>query len=840
MGNKAGSKNSITDNDNSHDYIRGVKQDQLESAIQSGTQDPSSVSLIEQERAYINGWRDARGDNTDSPANPAANDLIGLALSGGGIRSATFSLGIMQALAARNLFKKIDYLSTVSGGGYIGSSVTWLTSKLAQDSVKGDAGQFSPEKGAFPYGSDDPRPGNDKRATPGQQRMLQYLREHGYYLTPGAGINLFSLIAAVLRGTFLNLLVWIPTFILIFLLLFALPGLFNSAENSASTPIISDFLERLTPNLGCPTLTQTERSALPNIPGCNLAGLTQPFSTEGVRKTLEARAPFEQTGARLHSLLLFEWAMLLGFITLASLAFAAVIYSLATRWGRRNDLATKTKWYLRRRHSEKFVAIALPVSIIALLLGSLPLLATYLDSWVASTGVLSVIAGIIITLRDFIQSSGGKKSTRPGALVAVGAGAFLYGVTLCSYLVAEGLFHGDIPSAGYIVALLVVLVIGLGLVVNLNYISIHRYYRDRLMESFMPDIDDALNQRTGSAPGANSAELHEISQLAQPHGPYHIINTNAVLVSSKQPVYKNRGGDNFILSPLYCGSNATGWRRTGHFMDGKMTLATAVAISGAAANPNTGVGGVGLTRNLFLSLTMSLLNLRLGYWAENPKPVAAKFKWRKHSPNHFRPGAYALGNFLGTDDAGYNENRDFIQLSDGGHFENTGLYELIRRRVKVAIVCDGGADSEFSFSDMQTSVRRIEEDFGARVRILGKASPDEIVPAVPDEPAYPPGAGFSERGHMLAQITYADQSIGWLIFLKTTLIKEVSFKVKGYKAQNPSFPDESTADQFFDEVQFEAYRELGFCIADKMLNSQLPNEIGSGSLEQLITHCSTY
>ena len=64
---------------------------------------------------------------------PVQDSLVGLALSGGGIRSAMFSLGVLQALAGRNLLKYVDYLSTVSGGGYIGSSLTWLMSKKAAD-----------------------------------------------------------------------------------------------------------------------------------------------------------------------------------------------------------------------------------------------------------------------------------------------------------------------------------------------------------------------------------------------------------------------------------------------------------------------------------------------------------------------------------------------------------------------------------------------------------------------------------------------------------------------------------------------------------------------------------
>jgi len=81
-----------------------------------------------------------------------------------------------------------------------------------------------------------------------------------------------------------------------------------------------------------------------------------------------------------------------------------------------------------------------------------------------------------------------------------------------------------------------------------------------------------------------------------------------------------RGGDNFIMSPAYCGSNATGWRKTKEYMGGEVTIASAMAISGAAVNPDAGCGGEGVTRQPFLSILMGMLNLRLGYWVPNPNP----------------------------------------------------------------------------------------------------------------------------------------------------------------------------------------------------------------------------
>jgi len=228
---------------------------------------------------------------------------------------------------------------------------------------------------------------------------------------------------------------------------------------------------------------------------------------------------------------------------------------------------------------------------------------------------------------------------------------------------------------------------------------------------------------------------------------------------------------------------------------------------------------------------MSLLNLRLSYWARNPSPAT---KWLGSTklaewgrgfnfrPNHLFPGSYSFGNAIGMASGGFSEQRDFVQISDGGQFEDLGIYELIRRRVGLIIACDGGQDKDFSFSDLQVAVQRVWTDFGARITANPNVTPDQMIPVLGKGSVYPKDRGYAKRGHMVCKIAYNDGSTGVLLFLKTTLIHDVSFRVKGYAAQNPDFPDQTTADQFFDEVQFQAYRELGYHIALQMLDAEVP------------------
>ena len=298
-----------------------------------------------------------------------------------------------------------------------------------------------------------------------------------------------------------------------------------------------------------------------------------------------------------------------------------------------------------------------------------------------------------------------------------------------------------------------------------------------------------------------------------------------MLVDSDCRRWRKRGGDAFLLSPRYCGSTATGWVPTDDYMQrDPLTLATAIAISGAAANPNTGAGGAGPTRRPLLSLLMALLNVRLGYWVPRPHAAPHRRVPRQRVANHFRAAWHEIS------PRGFAEDRNLLQLSDGGHFENLGVYELVRRRVRVIVCCDAAADPGFDFKDLQVLMRRIGTDFGTRIEFDEHNRIERLIPRDPDprkvqarDPAtdaYPVGARFAERGYVRGTIVYPDGDRGTLILLKTAMIPGLDLLVRGYQGANRAFPDQSTADQFFDEEQFEAYRELGWEIADRLVTDR--------------------
>lgn len=791
-------------------------------------------------RAVVEGEYEAirlrrRGQGEDVDAGPAPPPLLtGLALSGGGIRSASFCLGVLQALAHAGWLRRVDYLSTVSGGGYIGASLTWLLHKTWQPgSQDADAGGQAPRFGVghadFPYGL---YPVGGTAVSPPSSyrgRLLRYLRQNGRYLTPGGGLNGLALAAVLLRNSLFSLALYGGLLLLLFLLLG--PWLFETPAR-AGWPAWSPW------------------PSLPLV--LNLAALPAVLFLVSIPLyavwTVTAHVP----GARRQ----YAWRRSYEIAAGVVLALTLALLLLGTLPGLHRWLTTPA--VPAAQPLKQFVvepaapgAAGAPPRVTVRELPPAPAPGQTLPPawWAALTGGSSALLGVLSSLLAFVRTqTGAAPGARRGvttALVVVGTAALVLGVLLLAY---DGRVRLDAPLADTpalrvgVAALGIALLMLVGLWVNTNYLSVHRYYRDRLMETFMPDVQEVLELH--GVPGrvaheADAARLHELwppREEAIAPGPYPIINANVVLVSSRIPKFRGRGGDNFVLSPRFCGSNATGWAPTAtqyHWM----TLSSAMAISGAAVNPNTAPGGQGLTRQPLLSFLMGLLNVRLGYWLLNPMPRADRLdrleqqrrgRWLGRAqlwlaerlsprvPNAIWPGLSEL--VLRSD---LDENSHMLQLSDGGHFENLGLYELVRRRLPLIIACDAGADAGYTFGDLANAIEKVRADFGAIIEIeatdLERLTPRHAQPGDAADGLM----RHAERGFLVARITYPVQGgqphHGTLIYLTTTFFRELSADLYGYRRTNPAFPDQPTTDQFFDERQFDAYRELGYQTAWQML-----------------------
>jgi hypothetical protein len=190
-------------------------------------------------------------------------------------------------------------------------------------------------------------------------------------------------------------------------------------------------------------------------------------------------------------------------------------------------------------------------------------------------------------------------------------------------------------------------------------------------------------------------------------------------------------------------------------------------------------------------------------------------------------------------------------LSDGGHFENTACYELIRRRLPLIILCDDGADPEYNFADLANLVRKARTDFCTEITFLDdptiwkRFSPDiakllgpldDLRPRQPAErlarnamPGTAPsdGQGFSRKHCAVAKIDYPGDAEGLLLVLKPTLTGDEPADLIEYRSSHSTFPQEPTSQQFFDEAQWESYRKLGETIGAKVFSALRPTLLTS-------------
>lgn len=359
-----------------------------------------------------------------------------------------------------------------------------------------------------------------------------------------------------------------------------------------------------------------------------------------------------------------------------------------------------------------------------------------------------------------------------------------------------------------------------GTILDPNEYSLHGFYRDRLVRSYLgasnadtPAPDSVWNIRTDDLPLADTLTSVEAAQCG---APFHIVNTSVNLFGSKDLRVQQRHCDSFVLTPLCCGSWATNYAPTPQ----RLYLGTALAISGAAVSSNAGLA----THGAAIAALMTFFNMRLGYWFGNPRFVVKKP--RKRPP--FAPTYLFAEGFSAT-----NEDQAFVNLSDGGHFDNLGLYELVRRRCRYIIVVDAECDPTYSFSSLAQAIRMVRIDFDVSIQIDVEA----LAPL--------PGTRFA-RGHWtLGKIIYKDPNKddnvpfpdrglrkdgeieGQLLYIKSSFLAEdkndhISADVIEYAKRHARFPHDTTADQFFTEQQFESYRKLAECIATKMLDDAPP------------------
>ncbi|MCW5627163.1 MAG: hypothetical protein KIT73_20770, partial [Burkholderiales bacterium] len=299
--------------------------------------------------------------------------------------------------------------------------------------------------------------------------------------------------------------------------------------------------------------------------------------------------------------------------------------------------------------------------------------------------------------------------------------------------------------------------------------------------------------------------------------PYHLLNAAINLTSGTNLAWQQRKAGNFMFSPQWCGydlaDSAGCFQPTPDFVKdlGWLSLGTPMGISGAAASPN-----MGFHSSPPVAVLMTVFNVRLGWWLQNPRFGSV---WRSPGP------AWGLL-YLGQELLGMsNERAGYVSVSDGGHFENLGLYELVRRRCRVIFSVDAGQDRSFGFDDLANAIRRCYTDFGIRIDIDTRS-------VCPDD------KGCSAFQCAVGSIHYEDvdpgAAPGTLFYMKPCITGDEPADVLNYRATHPEFPHESTGDQWFDEAQFESYRKLGHHMTSKLLYDVVKDDMTTADFSRLL------
>jgi len=628
---------------------------------------------------------------------------VALAISGGGIRSATFALGVLVALARRNLLYQFDYLSTVSGGGYLGA---FLTTFLNADVAAGQTSRIGLRREQLPFRRDD-----------GEAAALRHVRHHSKYLATGRLWERLQMAFAQVYGMALN-------------------GL-GFAYLAIPVALVEYGIRQLLPPASSfwPALTFVLAAILA------LTSFLLPAATRRFPRSIQyADAALAAPALALLSLLAWH-----------GLESAHSMLAANQGWGPS-----------------------------LLVVGAIPLVASTL---LALTGTLLLPIRIVLIV-----------------LSAIAAPLLFFGIELAAY----GVIAGDIPLAligagNGVYAAVTVAIVGFLLFwgcFDINFTAPHRHYKKKLGEAYLiqPDPDDVA-----ARPRQDVSVL--LSKCTGKNlAPYHLINCALNVPASENPAMQGRLTDFFLFSPAFCGSPLIDYRPTTKWeaLDRGLDLGTAMAISGAAAAPQMGTGTI---RNF--SFWLALFNVRLGYWVRNPP--------NEESSRGAPPGlSYLLQEMFGW----ANETRDYINVSDGGHIENLGVYELLRRRCKYIVAIDGEQDPKMTFAGLTTLQRLAAIDLGVTIDI----GVDELRLG---------RKGLSHSHFTFCRINYPNGSRdgtvshGYLIYLKLSLTGNEGEFIRRYRLDEPDFPHHSTADQFFTEAQFEAYRSLGEHVGDKMFLSAI-------------------
>lgn len=683
---------------------------------------------------WLRGRRPETLPPLDKPVMDPVPGRIGICCSGGGIRSAAYNLGALQALREEKVLEHADFVAAVSGGSYIAASFATVAAR------SGD-GELDPPVYA---------PGSPEE---------QHLRNNSSYMAAGFGGQI-RLLLRILLGLLVNLIFIGVVLLVAGRLLGWLYGdrLYPDLKDVEATSLDFEWWAWLAP-------------ILPLACGLVLAipDLVRRLRNDERRQWLEA------------------WSTRL--IALGLLLYVALIALPWTlMWVRADGPSTVLQGAstdigaARGTQLFGFINVA---AVVAALAGSLRALVARKRSWFALGA--AAIAGPLIVLTTF--------------------GVFVNEASLRGWGGSEFLWLGG----------------GLAILifwffVDLTQWSLHPFYRRRLSSAFFVRRTTEEERREG-APGVEELSFRDplyLSELDTKGRFPELIVCAAANISDEGATPPGRGAASFTFTANEVGGMSVGVLSTAEFenlVKGRgnsdrlgtaardVTLPAAVAMSGAAVSPSMGKHSIRA-----LTFLLGLTNVRLGVWLPNPRWVE-KLAGRRRA-GHLRPPPWYLFHEL----LGHNRaNHKYLYISDGGHFENLGLVELLRRGCTTIFCFDASGDSAETFNTLGEAVALARTEVQVDI---------EIEP----EGMKPEGErGWAPTDHVLGTFRYLNTDCtdddGVLIFAKAAVTKDAPWDVRAFHQSDKKFPNHSTFDQLFDDQKFESYRALGSHTARRAIRS---------------------
>lgn len=842
-----------------------------------------------------------QGARERAPGTRLPNKTVGLAFSGGGIRSATFHLGVLQELAKHKLLKQVDYLSTVSGGGYIGS---WLARWIQQEGVEEVERKL---------------PGNHDEAP-----EVNFLRDYSNFLTPRKGLlgaDTWAAIATYLRNlllnqailvTFLGAVLFLPWILgstfastslwgmsthgwsivsAVFTVFAVAAGTFHTSTCSDGKPpaftrqiwvlvsvVLPLFIGAFLLNHAIwegPSAWTLELSVrmgmavygLGHLLGWLASRLLRKDAATDFRNILWAIPSGAAAGFGIHglALLLAHWGdteQKIGIWHAVSWGppLAVLVFLLA------GTLHTGlAKFALSFEMHEWWARLGGWLMLWSLFWSALFAVAIFAPRGVEKYAYLLWTKRVLVSgwlvhssygaWLGWSKDTSGKKENEPppkksfvkefvaqAAPFVFVAGLFVLLACGVHELAVFGIDPGSQSKSYWGIAaqtrngwlweafaILIALSIFLSWRVDINRFSMNLVYRNRIVRCYLGASNP--NRKAQPFTGFDPADDVHLESFAQPDksatkgaavpagtptppakpygGPYPILNGTLNVSHGRRLAWQERKAESFVFTPRFCGYDFPEFRSangeskgTGHgayqptaewaFRDHGIPLGSAVAISGAAVNPNSGF-------HTFppLAFLMTVFNVRLGVWLANPR-FGNKEYWirlRRPQGGPVLSLLYLLNELFAT----ATDESKYVNLSDGAHFENLALYELVRRECDFIISGDAGEDPGPSFDDLVNAIRKCRTDLAAEVVL--NTSPFKITGA----------DGYGTAHAVFGKIKYASGKLGDLLYIKSSVTDKDPTDVLAYKRTHDAFPHQSTADQWFDESQFESYRMLGRC-----------------------------